>query len=420
MSTVCVLSLTVLLAPVKEPTMDRVQVRTSDGAVLQGLRHPRDGTPVILLHGLVSSLHQFDLDEEESPAMAQFLSARGWDVWLFNWRGAGRGELRSTLPPGEERWSADELIVEDLPAIVAHVRKATGKKPHLVGHSLGGMTVAAYLSGATKIDANDVKKGIRIDVDNARRRNAEIHGAVFISAPARLAWPEERRPKALTRLAKIGRPPLRLLLPARISVSSLNGSSGGDGDAALLEKTGDKVKGLLEKVFGQTSWSSLIFGPRNQNRALNMLKKLRGGVLGDTSEDLLLQLAAGAREGTWPSYRGPAKSRIDYAEHYGNITTRILALVGSEDRIADASIIRRELIKKVDSKDRKTLVIDGYGHSDITLDPAAHKDVFTPVEAWMRARTPAVDSEAPAGQKKSASNAEESKRQRTDSVAPRG
>ena len=401
MTTACVTLLTSLLTlseepAVKEPPAERVRVRTSDGALLEGLRHRRDGAPVILLHGLVASLHQFDLVDEESPCLARFLSSRGWDVWLFNWRGAGRGPLRSALPPGQRRWSADELIVEDLPAIVARVRRATGERPYLIGHSLGGMSIAAWLCGATKIDAHDVKKGVRIDIGDARRRNAEVRGAVFLSAPARLSWSEGRRPKEMTRLAEIGRAPLRLLLPARIPLSDLNGSLGDGDGSSLLEKTGDRIQSLLDSIFGKTSWSALAFGPRTGRRARDLLRKMRGGVLGDTSEDLLLQLAAGAREGTWPSWRGPPDARVDYAAHYHNITTAVLAAVGSEDRIADSSVIRSELIDRLGSEDRKALVIDGYGHSDITLDASAHVDVFTPVESWLRSRMPAAGKKAPA------------------------
>jgi pimeloyl-ACP methyl ester carboxylesterase len=406
MSTICALSLAVLLATLKEPNVDRIEIRTSDGAVLQGLRHPGGETPVILLHGLVSSLHQFDLDEEGSPALAQFLSAKGWDVWLFNWRGGGRGDLRSTLPEGEESWSADELIVEDLPAIIAHVRKTTGKKPHLVGHSLGGMSIAAYLAGATKIDEDDVKKGVRIDVDLARRRNAEISGAVLLSAPTSLAWPDGEPPTALNRLAKLGRGPLRVLLPARISVSSLNGSTGGDGDSNLLEKTGDQVLKLLEKILGNSNWASLAVSQGNKHRAKSVLKKLRGGVLGDTSDDLLLQLAAGIRAGSFLSWRGDEASRVDYTSHYGNITAPLLSITGSEDRIATRVALRTDLLNRIGSKVKKGLEIPGFGHSDITLAPDSHVHVFPHVEAWLRKPIP----ERHTGLKKRAEKAEEPKR----------
>ena len=139
--------------------------------------------------------------------------------------------------------------------------------------------------------------------------------------------------------AEIGRAPLRLLLPARIPLSDLNGSLGDGDGSSLLEKTGDRIQSLLDSIFGKTSWSALAFGPRTGRRARDLLRKMRGGVLGDTSEDLLLQLAAGAREGTWPSWRGPPNARVDYAAHYHNITTAVLVAPAGDEGGTDALFV---------------------------------------------------------------------------------
>ena len=367
-------------APVLEP----VSITTADGAILRGRRLRGGSTSIVLIHGLVSCFHQFDLDTEEAPALAQFLARKGCDVWLVNLRGAGCGSDASTIAPGRKSWCADEYILEDLPAIAAHLKASGVERPFLLGHSLGGMVIAAYLAGAVKVAPANIDAGVRIDPAAARARNAEVRGALFISAPARIAWPEGRKPPALEGLAKIGRKPLHWVLPPRLPMSAFNVD--GDSDSGPLKEIAEKALSGLELILGETRWTSLAFGEQSAATTRQLIKKVRGGVLGDTSEDLLLQLALGAREGTWPSWRGPKESRIDYSEHYGNITAPVFAGVGEMDLVAAAEVIRASLVEKVGSADRKLVVFPGYGHSDITLSDGAHRDVFVAILDWITER----------------------------------
>ena len=366
------------------PVLEPVSILAADGAVLRGRRLRGGNVPIVLIHGLASCFHQFDLDTAEAPALAQFLARRGGDVWLVNLRGAGRGTDASTIAPGKKSWCADEHILEDLPAIAAHL-KATGvERPFLLGHSLGGMVIAAYLAGAVKIAPANIDAGVRIDPEVARARNEQVRGAIFLSAPARIAWPEGLEPPALEGLAKLGRKPLHMLLPPRLPVSVLNVDA--ERDAGLLERAAEKVVEQLDALLGRTPWTLLAFGEQNTATVRRLLGKVRGGVLGDTSEDLLLQLALGAREGTWPSWRGPEDKRIDYSEHYANITIPVFAGVGDKDQVASASVIDESLVKKVGSADRRLVVFPGYGHSDITLADGAHGDVFVTLWEWISGR----------------------------------
>jgi len=367
-----------------EPILEAVSITTADGAVLRGRRLRGGNVSIVLIHGLVSTFHQFDLDTAEAPALAQFLARRGADVWLVNLRGAGRGNDASTIAPGKKSWCADEYILEDLPAIAAHLRAAGVERPFLLGHSLGGMVIAAYLAGAVKIAPANIDAGVRIDPAVARARNEQVRGALFLSAPARIAWPEGKKPPALERLAKLGPTLLGDLLPPRLPVSMLN--LDGSENAGFFERASQRVVKRLVSLLGENDWTVLAFGEKSVEDARRLIKKVRGGVLGDTSDDLLLQLALAAREGTWPSWRGPENSRIDYSEHYGNITAPIFAGVGDGDRVAAAEVIRASLVEKVGSTDRLPVVFPGYGHSDITLGDNAHRDVFVTLWEWISAR----------------------------------
>ncbi len=110
----------------------------AEGAWLE--RYPRPGAPaVVLVHGVSSNRHFFDLDPEHSLALGLFDA--GYDVWLVDLPGHG---LAQTVHP--HGLTIDEHATRVLPAVFAHVRAAGPISLHYVGHSMGGMILAAYLA----------------------------------------------------------------------------------------------------------------------------------------------------------------------------------------------------------------------------------------------------------------------------------
>ena len=103
---------------------------------------------MLLLHGRT----EFNEKYEETAAD---LIARGFDVWSFDWRGQG---LSSRLLEDRHKGHVGDydLLVEDLQAVIGHVREAgRAVRPIvLLGHSMGGLPAMRYLAtGTTEVAA---------------------------------------------------------------------------------------------------------------------------------------------------------------------------------------------------------------------------------------------------------------------------
>ncbi|MBC9250633.1 EstX protein [Pseudomonas alcaligenes] len=99
------------------------------------------GVPVILLHGSFSN-RRFWYSPKGIGLGAQ-LARAGFDVWIAEMRGHG-------LSPRNQAYARNRVADYaryDLPAIAAFVCEQTDQVPHWIGHSLGGITLAAALGG---------------------------------------------------------------------------------------------------------------------------------------------------------------------------------------------------------------------------------------------------------------------------------
>lgn len=99
------------------------------------------GVPVILLHGSFSNRRFWY--SPKGIGLGAHLARAGFDVWIPEMRGHGLSK--------RNRQYANNRVADyaryDLPAIAAFVREQSGQVPHWVGHSLGGITLAAALGG---------------------------------------------------------------------------------------------------------------------------------------------------------------------------------------------------------------------------------------------------------------------------------
>jgi cholesterol oxidase len=107
---------------------------------------------VIVLHGASASSRTFMVPEKRS--LTAYLSERGYDVWLLDWRG---GKVVADDPRVEladrDAFSMDAVVEHDIPAALRYVQgvreeeRAAGMPLHLVAHCFGAgclaMAVAA-------------------------------------------------------------------------------------------------------------------------------------------------------------------------------------------------------------------------------------------------------------------------------------
>ncbi|MGC4007632.1 MAG: alpha/beta fold hydrolase [Pseudomonas sp.] len=101
----------------------------------------RRGMPVILLHGSFSNRRFWY--SPKGIGLGAHLARAGFDVWIPEMRGHGLS-LRNE---DYDRNRVADYARFDLPAIASFVVEQSGQAPHWVGHSLGGVTLAAALGG---------------------------------------------------------------------------------------------------------------------------------------------------------------------------------------------------------------------------------------------------------------------------------
>jgi len=160
---------------------DRYTATTADGVKL-AIKHYRPNRtakfrkgaqPILLMPALATSINEFDTrtpkgeeyyvklpsplqpwargdkyiqnDHMRYYSLAHYLWLQGYDVWMGNYRGAGREPYVSG---GGNGYSIDDIGIYDAPAIVKKVYGLTGKHPIWLGHSMGAMTAYIYLQGA--------------------------------------------------------------------------------------------------------------------------------------------------------------------------------------------------------------------------------------------------------------------------------
>ena len=126
------------LKPANSPDISVELVVTRLGLANAGCAR---GVPVILLHGSFSNRRFWY--SPKGVGLGAFLARAGFDVWLPEMRGHG-------LSARNTHWNKNRVADYaryDLPAIGAFVRELSGQTPHWIGHSQGGISLAAALGG---------------------------------------------------------------------------------------------------------------------------------------------------------------------------------------------------------------------------------------------------------------------------------
>ena len=94
----------------------------------------RGSPPLILAHGTFTN-------QRSCAPLASHLAARGWQCWLFDWRGHGH----SDQPPAA--FNFETLASQDVPAVLRVVEENCGPlRPFGLGHSAGAVIASMWLA----------------------------------------------------------------------------------------------------------------------------------------------------------------------------------------------------------------------------------------------------------------------------------
>jgi pimeloyl-ACP methyl ester carboxylesterase len=380
------------------------QTTTADGVTLRFVHLANPGRiPCVLVHGIASNLAEWNVP---GRSFAAYLADHGYDVWCVNLRHAGHAPFQSD---GDGRHSFDDLVVLDVPAIVSAVRAATGQRPFLVGHSLGGMVTLAWLQGVRRASVPvglglsthglTIERGDRIEADPAlaAQRAGQVRGIVALAAPARFTWPLNPPP---ARATTSGYWDMNLLLEylawspdanvASLLVPVVPGRQVIDvltDDVTSFPFVGAPIRGYLGRVtrdIGRTYLVAEIMRPGSVDAST--LYDALDIAVDDAPVGILRQFMDGIRTGDMreAEVEDPLRRPYSYADGASRVRAPLLWVAGREDKLANDDAIAATF-RTVGSPD-KTLLETDHGHVDLVIGDAAPQDVWSPVLGWLAAR----------------------------------
>ena len=345
--------------PLHRPCTDGSAV-TADGWRL-GIRRirPRQPDPgklpVVLCHGLGLNGTFWTITDGHLP---QQLAARGYEVFIVDLRGSGSSQrlgrigrinarLRQTplLELGEGKWTVDDQVRYDVPAVLDYVRRETGHdRVNWVGHSLGGMLMFAFLETQPRPEriANFVAMG------------AAVH---LVEAPDHDLLRANRALRVLLRFVSTGRMarPMMYYRPQAL----------------------DRIDGFY-------------FTAANVDR--RTIDRFYGYTLENTGRGAMRQLDPFLEFGHFVS----ADRTIDYAQLLGRVRTPTLVVAGEGDCLSSMAS-NLTTFNALGSPDKSVLRfgkrdghVDDYGHCDLVWSRYAPVEIFPPLIDWLDQRQPGV------------------------------
>ena len=298
----------------------------------KNLRYPR---PVILIHGLLVDSRFLDFG---SASLAAHLAEAGFDVWNLSLRGTGRS--LNPLGWGKRPWTLDDILKDDLPAVVEYVKKTTGSpKVFVVGYELGGALAFAHAG---------------------RVPDHGVAGIVSVAAPMSFDSPEQAR---LDILLKLDRRPM-----LRNALLSWNSS------------------GFNRYLFMLPGFKDTFYNPRNLSprAAQALLEEL----LVPVNPGVLEQLITIVDKDEFVS----ADGAVSYRDMLPGIRVPVLIIGGGVDPIAPPAALRN-VYDELASSDRDLMIFwsdpdedVSYGHFDLILGKKAEDEVFPLIRRWLQSQ----------------------------------
>ena len=326
-------------------------VRTADDWDLQLYRlapkERRFPSPVLLLHGF--GANGFVMWHDPGPSLGSYLCREGFDVWSLDFRGT-RSSRHPAFGSAFADISVDAKIARDLPAALATVRAVSEMGTvDVVGHSLGGTTLYAYL--ATQGDER-IGRCVTISSPLQFRLPAAAHAAALLSrGPVIGAALPKRLP--MRRFCELGLA-TNMVFPARTH-----------------------------------------FNMDNVERSM-LLRMMRDGV-DDGSLRELTQLVSWSRADGFRSLDGA----IDYQRGMAGIRAPMLLLGAAADQHVSPEALQ-QVAAALGSREKEIRIIGkaggaccDYGHTDLLLGRHVTTEVFPHLAAWLGRETATLAQPSP-------------------------
>ncbi len=296
---------------------------------------PAPGPPVLLVHGLASRSTFFGFPRGTS--LAEAVAAAGFDLWTLDLGGRQGTGRRQSGPP--RRRELDHHGQIELTAALDAVRAARGdgRGVAVVGHSMGGMITAVHAAAAG---------------------TGRLSAVVAMGSPLRFTGPD----------------PLMQLSRATMGA--------GRGLPRVPTAPAVRAAGLREDALAIEAMIAppgAIAPETRQGMIHEAIAPITGGELA--------QLQDALRAGAFRSRDG----RVDYATVPATMDCPVMAVAGRADRVAPPDRVapwragppgapRRWLLAG-----RAGGMGHDYGHIDMVAGIDAHREVFPPVLAFLRA-----------------------------------
>ncbi|MBL7170451.1 MAG: alpha/beta fold hydrolase [Candidatus Omnitrophica bacterium] len=331
--------------------------------ILKGKEPQECKAAVILCHGF--NFNNLFWDLEKRVSLARYLAKNGYDVWTPSLRGSGasskpflnsvrgivaldiknmpREVVQAPSNMGKIRWTIDDHILQDAPAIVNYVKRQSGfEKVYWVGHSMGGIIMFGYLE---RVAQDDI--------------------AGFIPIGSMMLIPKPLTPH----LKKIA--DQESLLRASLIINTRTA-------AQLRTYSLNKVKYPIEE---------LLLNRENMDDGI--IYRLFRNCVSDTSSGVVSQFANSIRQGSILS----SDKSYNYSANINHITVPILILSGGADPFVSEDTLR-EYYKKVSSRDKEIIICSkdtgysaDYGHCDLLLGKKSKDEIYPVILNWLDERT---------------------------------
>lgn len=343
-------------------------------------------------------------------SLAHYLWIKGYDPWFANYRGTGRGSMRSG---GEKTlMTLDTWGTLDAPAAIEKVRDLTGKDLYIGGHSTGSFVSYIYLQGcimdhfgwcnkalAYKMAAKlGFQPHVRGSSDLAAQRNSFIRGWIAIDPAGSPPLPSSLDKPGLWKLVGsdvyLSADDLAETLLGKVPVDIFTRVNEG-----MFSFINEKAIDNPEKEDPENIFSYLNFwNTENMDTFMGDLTAryaLSGASIRLLGQYMDCGLNSTIRE-FWKNgfknkdkVRGPAPDPghdgyYYYTEHMDRITVPMMACLSESPSLVDADAVYRDIIARKTAHDLdEWFVLEGTAHFDLAAGKKSPCEVFPRIGDWL-------------------------------------